>query len=109
MDSATMLAMLKIDLGITATAYDTRLGQLLDIAKKEIEREGVTLHTNTVDDDANLVIMYAAWLWRRRDTMEGMPRMIRYALNNRVFAEKMNTEQPYQPDEGIIPLVVEGE
>lgn len=89
MDSATMLAMLKIDLGITASAYDARLFQLLDIAKQEIEREGATLSAETSSDDANLIIMYAAWLWRRRDTMEGMPRMIRYALNNRVFAEKM--------------------
>jgi hypothetical protein len=36
-----------------------------------------------------LVVMYAAWLWRKRDNMEGMPRMLRYALNNRIFQEKM--------------------
>lgn len=83
------LQMLKIDLGITTTAYDSRLQQYLDAAKAEIEREGATLNT-TVLGDAQLIVMYAAWMWRRRDTMEGMPRMLRYALNNRVFAEKVS-------------------
>ena len=84
-----LLQMLKIDLGITTTAYDSRLQQYLNSAKAEIEREGATLNT-TVLSDAQLIVMYAAWMWRRRDTMEGMPRMLRYALNNRIFAEKVN-------------------
>lgn len=90
MCQADMLEMLKIDLGITVTAYDARLYQILDVAKGEIVREGAaTLNAASSLNDANLVIMYAAWLWRRRDTMEGMPRMLRWALNNRVFSEKM--------------------
>lgn len=80
----TMLAMLKIDLGITATAYDDRLTQYLESAKAEIEREGVTLSADSVID-CNLVIQYAAWMWRKRDTGEGMPRMLRWQLNNRLF------------------------
>jgi len=86
-----MLQMLKTDLGITASAYDERLGQYLDAAQKRIEEEGVTLDTNDIGD-MQIIVMYAAWMWRRRDTMEGMPRMLRYALNNRVFAEKMKEE-----------------
>lgn len=82
-----MLEMLKIDLGITGDAYDERLGQYLETARKQIEREGVTL-TDDVDD-SQLTVAYAAWLWRRRDNMQGMPRMLRYLLNNRIFAEKM--------------------
>lgn len=82
-----MLQMLKIDLGITTTAYDSRLQQYLTAATTEIERQGATLDT-TVLADAQLVVMYAAWMWRKRDNMEGMPRMLRYALNNRIFAEK---------------------
>lgn len=87
---AAMLPMLKIDLGITATAYDARLTQYLINAKKEIEREGADL-TDSIEDQ-QLVIMYAAWQWRRRDTGEGMPRMVRYALNNRIFSQKMSEE-----------------
>lgn len=83
---------LKTDLGITATEYDARLLQYLHGATTEIEREGATLDLDGSIDDNNLVIDFAAWTWRKRDTGEGMPRMIRYALNNRVFAEKMETE-----------------
>ena len=87
--TATLLPMLKTDLGITTTAYDTRLTAYLENAKKEIQREGVTI--GDAVDDGQLVVMYAAWTWRRRYTGEGMPRMLRYALNNRVFSQKMGT------------------
>ena len=85
------LAMLKIDLGITTTAYDNRLTELLGVSAGRIAEEGITLDATRADDNA-LLVMYAGWLWRKRDTMEGMPRMLRYALNNRLFAEKMNAE-----------------
>lgn len=85
-----MLQMLKIDLGITTTAYDERLQQYLNSAKAEIERQGATLDTTNVLADAQLCVMYAAWMWRKRDDMVAMPRMLRYALNNRIFAEKVS-------------------
>ena len=83
-----MLSMLKIDLGITTTAYDDRLTAYIESAIAQIQREGAGLDLSDAED-MQLVVMYAAWMWRRRDTGEGMPRMIRYALNNRVFSEKM--------------------
>lgn len=84
-----ILADLKVDLMLTGIAYDSRLLTLISAAKAAIAREGATLHTATSIEDSQLVVMYAAWLWRRRDTMEAMPRMLRWALNNRVLAEKM--------------------
>lgn len=83
----SLLPGLKIDLGITTTAYDERLLQYLSHAETQMTREGVTIGDR--NNDGELTIMYAAWLWRRRDSMEGMPRMLRYALNNRIFEEKM--------------------
>lgn len=83
----SLLPYLKIDLGIKTDAYDSRLMQYIEHAQSEIEREGVTI----TDTDDQLVVMYAAWTWRRRDSGDGMPRMLRYALNNRVFSEKMVT------------------
>lgn len=83
-----LLQMLKVDLGITTTAYDARLTQYLQNAEKQIEREGAIIDLSDAED-MQLVVMYAAWTWRKRDSGEGMPRMIRYALNNRIFAEKM--------------------
>ena len=49
-----------------------------------IAREGVAL-TDSIED-AQLVILYAAYLFRKRATNEGMPRMLRWALNNRIFS-----------------------
>ncbi len=85
--------MLKIDLGISATAYDERLLQYIQAAEQEIIREGITFPDEPSVDDDQLVIMYAAWLWRKRDSGEGMPRMLRYALNNRLFSQKMKAEE----------------
>lgn len=88
MDTLTKLEMLKIDLGISTTAYDERLTQYLSVAHNSIVEEGITLDPTLVSD-GNLEVMYAAWLWRKRDSGEGMPRMLRYMLNNRLFAEKV--------------------
>lgn len=82
-----LLQMLKIDLGITTTAYDERLQQYIISAQAEIERQGASLDVSSLGD-AQLIVMYAAWMWRKRDDMVGMPRMLRYALNNRIFEEK---------------------
>lgn len=88
MNESTMLEMLKVDLGISTTAYDERLIQYLASAKDAIKIEGITLDESIISD-MNLVVMYAAWLWRKRDTTDGMPRMLRWQLNNRLFSEKV--------------------
>jgi len=88
MNESTMLQMLKIDLGITTTAYDARLLQYLTSARDAITIEGITLDDTKISD-GDLIIMYAAWLWRKRDSAEGMPRMLRWQLNNRLFSEKV--------------------
>lgn len=85
MDYTALLSGLKIDLGITTAAYDVRLSQYLERAGEEITREGVTLSDSA--SDQNLVINYAAWMWRKRDTGEGIPRMLRWQINNRLFGK----------------------
>lgn len=90
MDNETMLTALKVNLGITTTAYDDRLRQYLEAARSAIEIEGITLNESV--SDGNLVVMYAAFLWRKRDTQEGMPRMLRWMMNNRLFSEKLQEE-----------------
>lgn len=83
-----LLSALKIDLGMTTTAYDERLMQYIKSSYEAIMEEGITLNSASMKDQ-QLVILYSAWMWRRRDSGEGMPRMIRYALNNRLLSEKM--------------------
>ena len=92
MQRSNMLAMLKVDLGITTTAYNGRLENYLQSADTQIKREGITLDLDNIDD-CQLAVMYAAWMWRKRDGVDsGMPRMLRYQLNNRLFAEKVGSD-----------------
>ena len=87
MDSGVILEMLKVDLGMVTTAYDTRLTAIINAAMGAIATEGIALDA-TRADDMQLVTMYSAWLWRRRDSMDAMPRMLRWALNNRLMSQK---------------------
>lgn len=86
-----VLEMVKVDLGIRVTAYDQRLTQYIESAQKAIVREGVKTLSDDVED-MQLVAMYAGWLWRKRDTGDGMPRNLRWMLNNRIFSEKAGEE-----------------
>lgn len=83
-----MIDMLRTDLGITTNKYDVRLYQYIESAQKMIKTEGITID-DTDPQDQQIVVSYAAWMWRRRDTMEGMPRMLRWQLNNRLMSQKM--------------------
>lgn len=85
----TLLQMLKIDLGLTVAAYDERLTNLLDVAQASVIEAGAATLDISQPPDAQLVVMYAAWLWRGRDEMPAMPRALQWALHNRVFSEKM--------------------
>lgn len=87
----TLLAMLKVDLGLTTDAYDTRLTQILTAAQAEIVAAGAATLDPAQPLDAQLIVIYAAWMWAKRDDHDGMPRMVQYALHNRVFSEKMRT------------------
>lgn len=129
MTNRDIIKMLKANLEIINTLKDEYLGQLIDVSIKEINREGIVFVTTQVPvqtneqtdpadpdpvdpepeteddyeiDDANLIVMYAAYLYRNRVkdsetgyktaiSATGMPRMLRYALNNRLFSQKMRT------------------
>ena len=91
MTDETILVMLKANLQIIAgnTLQDAYLQNLIGTAKQMINREGITL-ADTIED-GNLVVMYAAYLYRKRaDDSPVMPRMLRYALNNRLFSQKVS-------------------
>lgn len=91
-----LLQKLKIDLGIlNSTAYDSRLTSLLNVAKKEIEREGVVLNLENADD-GELLVDYARekWLARRGDNPQsGMSRSLRWRINNRLFGKERTSAE----------------
>lgn len=91
MNDTEILTSLKIDLGISTQAYDERLSQYIVSAKKNIGIEGINLDADDIHD-CNLVIQYAAWLWRKRISGDGMPRMLRWELNQRLIHERLSPE-----------------
>ena len=93
MTSADILTMLQVDLGELYPSPERQayLQQAISAAQAFITREGITL-TESIED-GQLVEMYAAYLIRKRATEEAMPRMLRWALNNRLFSQKAQVNQ----------------
>lgn len=90
MNLPAMLPALKIDLGITSEVYDERLLSRMQTAVERITSMGIALTGSEADRD--LVLMYAAWLWRERITGDPMGRMLQQALNNRLLGQKARAE-----------------
>lgn len=83
-----LLERLKIDLGIiNSTRYDERLLSLLEVSKKEIEKEGAPVDLTNIED-GELVIDYARYLWQSRREPMTEPRSLRWRINNRIFGRK---------------------
>ena len=96
MTDAELLELLKCDLEIITDYLDAaalasknnELTMYLNAAKEFISTEGITLDLSKLVD-CQLVVMYASWLYeKRRDNNAGMPRMLRWNLNNRLFSER---------------------
>lgn len=81
---ATLLTLLKIDLGITHNLRDALFNNLLDSAQQEIERTGIVLDFNSVDDQM-LVVDYAAWTYRNRGSDVGLSRNLQIRIKNRLI------------------------
>lgn len=97
---AEMLTMLKNNLELitdymdaeSRAAKEEELKVYLNSSIDFIEREGITLDYSISDE--LLVVMYASWLYdKRKDGVAIMPRMLRYNLNNRLFEEKVGSNE----------------
>lgn len=99
MTEADLLTMLKLNLEVITDYMDadakatkeTELLQYLRAAREYVTREGVALTDSA--GDAQILVMYASWLYNRRksdNTYGAMPRMLRWALNNRLFEQDIN-------------------
>lgn len=105
MNINTLLTMLKAGLEIITDYMDAEAKQAKDqeltmyiyTSINNIEREGVRLDPDAIDD-MMLVTMYAMWLYDKRKTtgskytsyyIQNMPRMLRWTLNNRLMQQKV--------------------
>lgn len=89
MTKADILNLLLIDLGFVQvdTNREAQLEQDINAAVAFIQEEGVSLSAPYTVKQAQLIEMYAAYLFRKRNTAEGMPRMLRWALNNAILSQ----------------------
>lgn len=87
MDKQAILELLKIDLHLSSNAYDILLNHLIDMAIQAMVNEGITVDLGKISD-AMLVMKYASYLFDKRHENVGMPRDLRWQLNNRLFREK---------------------
>lgn len=86
MTDEDILEIVKMDLDISSGAKDKYFLSLISFAKAAIKREGIALAQSI--EDGMLVATYTAYLYRKRRENVPMPRMLRYALNNRLFSQK---------------------
>ena len=87
MDNETVLKLFKSDLGITHSLKDEYFLSLLNGAKVEIERKGITLDLNNVDDQL-LLSDFAAWTYRKRQEDVPMAKNIQLRLRSRIVKER---------------------
>lgn len=87
MTKADLMPLLKAQINkiYTDASRTAQLEHLIDTAIQMIAREKVILSEPYSAEDAQLIIMYAAYLFEKRNTNEPMPRMLRWTLNNRIF------------------------
>lgn len=89
-----VIDLLKIDLQrISITAIEKNyIAALIKSAYRNISQYGITLNLDSEDDIITLV-MYTSYLYRKRASNDGMPRMLSLRLNERLFHEKMKSEE----------------
>lgn len=90
MTEEQMLEMMMADLQKLnpPTLEKTYYSQLIQVAIKELTRKGITLDTTNDISHAQLVVMYACWLYRKRIDGSGTPRMLQIKINETLLSQK---------------------
>lgn len=92
MTKAEMLTLLKQAVGEPNATLDraTFLEMKLDSAIQRLKNNGIDIDESTSDysiDDSDLIVTYAEFLVRKRDTQDGMPRSLEWAIHNRIMVQ----------------------
>lgn len=86
MDDELALEILKINLDMLRVddKREKYLKFLIKSAKEIVKHKGIVL--NNSEEDINIIVMYAAYLYRRRAASDDirMPEMLKVALRNRI-------------------------
>ena len=87
MTNEALLTLLKLDLQNPPDVLDSYLLTLIGAAKERITSYGIALDMGAYSD-IHLVIQYASYLYRLRNSSDGMPRSLQFALHSRLVNEK---------------------
>lgn len=90
--TASCLELLKLDLGIKNTSKDLYYNSLLATAQKELEKKGITLDENSVED-AMLISDYAAWCYRKRTENVPLPVNLQLRIRNRIVSARARRKE----------------
>lgn len=87
--TSTILGLIKTDLGISASSYDSALISEIVYSRSKLQDEGLILDETSSDVMAsskaiNLVRRYAVYLWKTRETGGEMPRSLRFDINSAI-------------------------
>lgn len=91
MTDAELLALFKLQIQILTDALDEYLTQVLNARMGMIRREGIVADMSSAEY-VQILLMQAAYLYNKRDTGEGEPRALRFAKNNLLFSQKIQSE-----------------
>ena len=91
MTDAQILALFKLQIQILTDALDSYLDHILEARKDMISREGIVADMSS-SEYIQILLMQAAYLYNKRDTGEGEPRALRFAKNNLLFSQKIQSE-----------------
>lgn len=83
----TLLSLIKSDLRILHTDDDAYLTTLLNAARLYITAFGIILNDDDISDTL-LIVDYAAWTYKKRDTDEGISKNLMFRFNTRLLNQK---------------------
>lgn len=83
----TVLEMFKIDLGISHNKRDAYFTNYLQAQQNELERKGIALNFDKVED-IMLLSDYAAWNYRKRSEDMPLANNLLYRLRNRQIQKR---------------------
>ena len=91
MTDAQILALFKLQIQILTDALDDYLNQVINAREQMIRREGIEADASSAEY-IQVLLMQARYLYNKRDTAEGEPRALRFAKNNLLFSQKIQSE-----------------
>lgn len=87
-----VLTLFKIDIGVSHNKRDTLFLSIIEASKKEIERKGINLDIDDIEDKM-LLSDYSVWVYENRREDKPLAKNIDLRIKNRIVRERSNYEK----------------